>query len=342
MPAPQDAQTYELEDLTLQSGATLRGAHLAYKTWGTLSADGSNAILVPTWYSSWHDQNEWMVGEGKALDPATYFIVTPNMIGNGLSTSPSNTAGPYGRGRFPAVTFYDQVEAQHALLMHLGVTSLELVTGSSMGAAQTYQWAVSHPELVRRAAPIVGASITSEHNQVFLKGLTAAVHADPTFADGWYDPALPPTAGMRAFARIYAGWGLSQAFYWQKEYRRMGYSSLEDFLVGFWEGYWLDPDRDPNNLLAMLWTWQHGDVGRTPGFGGDTEAALRSIRCPVLAMPCRTDLYFPPEDEAWAAELIPQGEVRVIDSVYGHFAGLGFYEPDNAFIDDSLRELLAR
>ncbi len=342
MPAPQDGQSFDLGDVVLQGGATLRGAHMTYRTWGTLDSDGSNAIVVPTWYSSWHDQNEWMVGAGKALDPERYFIVSPNMIGNGLSTSPSNTPPPYGRGRFPAVTFYDQVEAQHALLTSLGVTSLELVTGSSMGAAQTYQWAVSHPEMVKRAAPIVGASITSEHNQVFLKSLVAALRTDPAFLDGWYTPDRPPTAGMRAFARIYAGWGLSQAFYWQREYLQMGFSSLEDFLVGFWEGYWLDPDRDPNNLLTMLSTWQHGDVGLTPGFDGDTEAALRSIRCPVLAMPCRTDLYFPPEDEQWAAELIPQGEVRTIDSVYGHFAGLGIHEPDNAFIDDSLKALLSR
>ncbi|HEU0101449.1 MAG TPA: alpha/beta fold hydrolase [Mycobacteriales bacterium] len=340
MPAPRDARRFDLGDLTLQGGATLRGAFLAYKTWGELSADGSNAVLVPTWYSSWHDQNEWMIGEGKALDPSRYFIVTPNLLGNGLSSSPSNTSPPYGRARFPAVTFYDQVEAQHALLMHLGVTSLELVTGSSMGAAQTYQWAVSHPELVRRAAPIVGASITSEHNQVFLKSLSAALRTDAAFAGGWYDPARPPADGLRAFGRIYAGWGLSQAFYWQREYVRMGYSSLEDFLIGFWEGYWLD--RDPNDLLAMMWTWQHGDVGRTPGFDGDTEAALRSIRCPVLSMPCRTDLYFPPEDEQWAAGLIPHAEVRVIDSIYGHFAGLGFSAPDNAFIDDALKELLRR
>jgi homoserine O-acetyltransferase len=195
--------------------------------------------------------------------------------------------------------------------------------------------------MVRRAAPIVGSPRTSEHNQVFLKSLRKALTLDPVFDGGRYLPDRPPTEGLRAFARIYAGWGLSQAFYWQQEYLRMGWSSLEDFLVGFWEGFWLD-GRDPNNLLAMLWTWEHGDVGRTPGFDGDTEAALRSIRCPVLSMPGSKDLYFPPEDEGWAAKLIPGGEVRVIESVYGHFAGLGFYEPDNEFVDAGLRDLLAR
>ena len=348
MPAPTDHETFDLGDLPLQSGATLHAGKLAYTTYGTLNDDRSNAIVIPTWYSSWHDQNEWMIGPERAIDPSRYFVVVPDMLNNGLSSSPSNTPPPYDRARFPSITFADQIEAQYKLLTEkFGITSLELVTGSSMGAAQTYQWAVSHPELVKRAAPIVGAAVTSEHNQVFLRSLRAALRLDPAFADGWYEPDRWPTNGLRAFARIYAGWGLSQAFYWNREYEGMGFSSLEDFLVGFWEGYWLD-DRDPNNLLAMLWTWEHGDVGNTPasaftpGFGGDTVAALRSIRCPLIAMPARTDLYFPPEDEQWASQFIPNGEVHVLDTTWGHFAGLGMNEPDNLAIDDVLRELLTR
>jgi homoserine O-acetyltransferase/O-succinyltransferase len=342
MPAPTDYEMFDLGDLVLQHGATLRNARLAYKTYGTLNGDNSNVIVHPTWFSAWHDANEWTIGAGLACEPDEYFIVVPNQLNNGLSTSPSNTPPPFNGPYFPPITFYDQVEAQHRLLTQKwGIESVQLVLGSSMGAAQTYQWAVSHPEMVKRAAPIVGASRTSEHNQVFLKSLRAALSADPLFNAGHYSPGALPTVGLRAFARIYAGWGLSQAFYWQREYRAMGYSSLEDFLVGFWEGYWLD-NRDPNDLLAMLWTWEHGDVGKTPGFDGDTEAALRSIRCPLVAMPARTDLYFPPEDEQWAAQFIPHGEVRVIDTIYGHFAGLGFHAPDNEFIDSTLRELLNR
>src|SRR3954452_21450273 len=342
MPAPTDYETFSLGDFLLQGGATLRNATIAYKTFGTLDEHRSNVVVIPTWYSAWHTENEWMVGPERAIDPSRYFVVVPNMLGNGLSSSASNTPPPYDRARFPNVTFYDQIEAQYRLLTeHFGITSVELVTGSSMGAGQTYQWAVSHPEMVRRAAPIVGASVTSEHNQVFLRSLREALRLDPAFAGGWYRPDALPTNGLRAFARIYAGWGLSQAFYWKQEYRDMGYSSLEDFLVGFWEGFWLD-DRDPNNLLGMLWTWEHGDVGQTPGFDGDTEAALRSIRCPLLAMPAKTDLYFPPEDEEWASQFIPNGEVRVIPSIYGHFAGLGNNPADNDFIDQALKELLGR
>jgi homoserine O-acetyltransferase len=343
VPAPTDFELFDLGDLHLQSGATLRGAQLAYKTHGRLNEDRSNVIVHPTWFSAWHDANEWSIGPGKACDPDVHFIVVPNQLNNGLSTSPSNTPQPFDGPHFPAITFYDQVEAQHRLLTQKwGIESVELVLGSSMGAGQTYQWAVSHPEMVKRAAPIVGSSRTSEHNQVFLKSLRATLTLDPAFRGGEYSHDARPTAGMRAFARIYAGWGLSQAFYWEREYRDMGYSSLEDFLVGFWEGFWLDEDRDPNNLLAMLWTWENGDVGKTPGFDGDTEAALRSIRCPLVAMPARTDLYFPPEDEQWASQFIPQGEVRVIDTTWGHFGGLGLNPHDNEFIDQTLEELLSR
>lgn len=342
MPAPTEYQTFDLGDVQLQHGATLRNASVAYTTYGELNPDKSNAIVYPTWFGAWHDANEWTIGAGKALDPDRYFIIVPNQLNNGLSTSPSNAPLPWNGPNFPVVTFADQVQAQYRLVTEQwGIESLELVLGSSMGAGQTYQWAVSHPEMVRRAAPIVGSSVTSEHNQVFLKSLRAALSLDPVFDAGRYSPDRLPTDGLRAFARIYAGWGLSQAFYWEREYRNLGFSSLEDFLVGFWEGFWLD-DRDPNNLLAMVWTWEHGDVGQTPGFDGDTEAALRSIRCPLVAMPCRTDLYFPPEDEAWASGFIDRGEVRVIDSIYGHFAGLGNNPADNEFIDSVLAELLGR
>jgi homoserine O-acetyltransferase len=139
---------------------------------------------------------------------------------------------------------------------------------------------------------------------------------------------------------VYAGWGFSQAFYWDQVYKELGFSSLEDFLVGFWEGFFLDR-RDPNNLLTMLWTWQNGDVGKTPGFDGDTVKALNSIKAKLISVPAEKDLYFPPEDEAWAVQHIPNAELRVIPGVWGHFAGGGANPVDTEYIDNILKELLA-
>ncbi len=111
-----DYQIFDLGDIVLQCGATLRDAKLAYKTYGTLNAKKDNVIVYPTWYSAQHYDNEWMIGEGMALDPSKYFIIIPNMLGNGLSSSPSNTGEPYDRARFPRVTVYDQVVLQHRLV----------------------------------------------------------------------------------------------------------------------------------------------------------------------------------------------------------------------------------
>jgi homoserine O-acetyltransferase len=336
-----DHQIFELGNVTTQRGATLRGAFLAYKTYGELNADKSNAIVYPTWYSGRHWDNEWLIGPGMALDPDHYFIIVPNMLGNGLSTSPSNNPAPYDRARFPDITVCDNVSVQHRLVTEeFGIERLVLVTGWSMGAGQTYQWGVSHPEMVERIAPFCGSSRTSLHNKVFLEGVKSALTADAVFAGGWYGDDLP-TTGLRAAARVYAGWGFSQAFYWERVYERMGYSSLEDFLVAFWEGFFLD-GRDPNNLLTMLWTWQNGDVGLTPGFNGDTEAALASIKATAMVMPAEKDLYFPPEDEAWAVSHMPNAELRVIPGIWGHFAGHGSNPKDTEFIDTAIRELLAR
>jgi homoserine O-acetyltransferase len=334
-----DHEVFELGDLVLQRGATLRGARLAYTTYGTLAADRSNAVLYPTWYSGRHWENEWLIGPGMALDPARWFIIIPNMLGNGLSSSPSNTPPPYDRARFPEVTVHDNVEAQHRLVtQRFGIEHLACVTGWSMGAGQTFQWAVSHPEMVSKILPFCGSARTSEHNRVFLEGVKAALTADDAFQGGWYD--RQPTKGLRAAARVYAGWGFSQAFYWQRLYRELGFSSLEDFLVGFWEGFFLD-DRDANNLLTMLWTWQHGDVGATPGFGGDLDSALASISARAIVMPAEKDLYFPPEDEEYEVSRMPNAELRVIPGVWGHFAGGGANPQDTAFIDRALAELLA-
>jgi homoserine O-acetyltransferase len=320
-----DYEIFDLGDVTLQGGATLRDAKLAYKTFGELNADKSNAIVYPTWYSGRHWDNEWLIGEGMALDPSQWFIIVPNMLGNGLSTSPSNTPPPYNQARFRDVTFYDQVEQQHKLVTeHFGIETLPLVTGWSMGAGQTYQWCVSYPDMVQRACPFCGSSKTSEHNIVFLEGVRSALTADDAFKGGWYDEK--PQKGLRAAARVYA---------------ELGSTSLEDFLVGFWEGFFLDR-RDPNNLLTMLWTWQKGNIGNTPGFDGDQVAALKSIKADVISLPAEKDLYFPPEDEEYASQYIPNGEFDVIPGVWGHFAGGGANPVDTKYIDDVLKKLLAR
>ena len=334
-----DYQTFDLGNLRLQSGATLRGARLAYKTYGTLNVTKDNAIVFPTFFGGQHYQNENIIGPGQALNPERYFIIVPNMMGNGLSSSPSNTPMPYDRARFPLVSLYDNVTSQHRLVTELfGIERIPLVVGWSMGAQQTYQWGALYPGMVERIAPICGSARTSRHNFVFLEGVKAALTADDAWANGWYEK--PPTKGLRAMGRVYAGWAVSQAFYREEVYLDIGYSSLEDYLVEFWEGRRLAADA--NDLLAMLRTWQNADISANEVYNRDFAAALGAITARAIVMPGRTDLYFPPEDNDIEVSMMPNAEFRPIESIWGHLAGgPGFNPPDAAFVDAALRELLA-
>ena len=134
-----DFETFDLGRVALQSGATLPDMLLSYKTYGRLNAARDNAIVYPTFYSGSHVDNEWLIGERMGLDPREYFIIVPNMFGNGVSSSPNNNPPPYDRGRFPHVTLYDNVAMQYRLVTEkFGIESLRLVTGWSMGAMQAF------------------------------------------------------------------------------------------------------------------------------------------------------------------------------------------------------------
>ena len=133
-----DYEIYDLGDVKLQKGATLRDCKLAFKTFGTLNAAKDNVIVYPTWYSGQHYDNEWLIGEGRALDPKKYFIIIPNMLGNGLSSSPSNTPEPYNGPRFPYVTPYDNVRVQHRLVPRSSASSIS-------GWWRDGRWARSRP-----------------------------------------------------------------------------------------------------------------------------------------------------------------------------------------------------
>ena len=330
---------FELGDLVLQSGLTLRNAKLAYTTYGTLNIQKNNVVVFPTFFGSNHTANEPMIGPGMALDPHDYFIIVPNLFGNGLSSSPSNTPQPYGRARFPAVTYHDNIMCQHRLLTEkFGIDRIALVCGFSMGAQQSYHWGALFPEMVDRIAAWCGSAKTSPHNFVFLEGVKAALCADDAWLNGWYQQ--PPTKGIRAMSRVYAGWGPSPAFYREKAYLQAGFSSVEDYLIGAWEGRFLQ--LDANDILAMISTWQNGDISDNSIYCGDFSKTLGAIKAKTLIMPSQSDQYFPTYDNELEIAKMPNAQLRVIPSIWGHLAGGPGRNPeDTKFIDDNLKELLA-
>jgi len=208
MSPPTETGRFGLGDLALQSGETLRGATLSWKSYGTLAPGRDNVVVFPTSYTAQHVDLEWLIAADKILDPGRWFVIIPDMFGNGLSSSPSNTPDYPG-----LVTTADNVRAQKRLLQEVfGVEHVACVYGFSMGAQQAYHWAALFPEAVERAIVVCGSAKTSVHNKVFLLSLLATLEAAPEHIGGGRFSTEPQPA-LRAFARIYAGWAMSQDWY---------------------------------------------------------------------------------------------------------------------------------
>ncbi|KAL6696951.1 Alpha/Beta hydrolase protein [Trichoderma pleuroticola] len=345
-----DYKTFKLGDFKLVSGETLSNAFIAYKTFGDAS---SPAIIYPSWFSGAISDNEWLIGEDKALNPRRFFIIVPALFGNGQSSSPSNTHREPLRP-FPNITAKDNVTAQYRLVTEeLGVKHARMVLGWSLGAGQTYQWLTQYPDFMDLGVPFCGSARTSLHNQVFLEGVKSALlAAKGASSAGSAAGELAATyrawtqeervAGLKAFGRVYAGWGFSQAFYREKLYETdLGYKNLEDFMINFWESWALA--KDPENLLTMLHTWQTADSSDQEPYNKNFELAMKSIKAKTLVLPGKTDLYFPPEDSEYEVQHMAKGVGKCIPfpSLWGHWAGgPGVSKEDVKWLDGHLKALL--
>lgn len=319
---------FGLGDFALASGETLSDAKLSYVTFGQLNAARDNCVLLPTYYGGTQRSYDPLIGLDRALDPSRWFIVVADMFGNGLSSSPSNWSG---KDSFPNIAIGDNIVAQQRLLFdHLGVASLALVAGWSMGGMQALHWGFSYPDLVKRIACWCGTARCWPLNQMFLEGIRAALLADSS---------LLKHAGRRAFGRTYAGWAYSAQFYRDELWRGIGFEEVEDFLQ-YWEEDHLGWDY--RDLLCMLSTWRTCDPAafQPPNRLKDL---LGRIRARTLIISCDQDMYFTTVESALEADMIPNSEMVVLQSPYGHCAGApGRFPRETSFIDNSLREFLKK
>lgn len=326
-----------LGDLPVELGGTIRGAQLVWQAHGTLNAARDNVVVYPCSYGADHESLSWLIGPDGVLDPTRWFVVVPDMFSNGVSSSAADDPD------FPAVvTMADNVRAQHRLLTeHLGVTGVACAYGFSMGAGQAYHWAALYPELVQRAVVVCGSARTSVHNRVFLSGLLRVLEAAPEHLGGGRF-AAQPHAAVKAFAHVYAGWGLSQDFYRERLHESaLGAPDLVTFLQTDWEESFAASQAA--NLYAQARTWSEADISRGEPFGGDLAAALASIQASVLLMPGETDLYFRVADSEAELEHLREGALRPIPSVWGHRAGNPRTNPEDlAFLSREVRAWLER
>ena len=330
---------FTIDGFRTESGVVLPKAVVVYGTYGHLNAARDNAVLLPSHYMATHHGYEWLIGPGLALDTAKLFLVATELFGNAHSSSPSNTPEPFHGPRFPVTTIRDNVEAVHRLLTEdLKITHLRAIIGFSMGAQQAFQWAVSYPTFADRIVATSGTAKTYGHGIVRLEGQLAALMADPEFKGGDY--TSPPTRGLAAFGTVWAAWLYSQEW-WRRELWKAGAppgTTLDQFIKAWPSRF--PGTNDANNLILQVHTWERHNVGDTPGFNGDVEKALASIKVPFLYMPSETDLYFPITDAQYEKQFMKTVVFAPIHTIWGHPAGAGANPEDKAFLNTTIAKFL--
>lgn len=311
----------------LESGDRLRGAEIAYRTWGQLSPERDNAVVVCHALTGSADVDDWwpgLLGPGRALDPTKDFVVCSNILGSCYGTTGPSSPMPGSLRRwgprFPAITIRDMVHLQARLLAHLGVRKVALVIGGSLGGMQTLEWALLYPELVRAIVPI---AVSGRHS-AWCIGLSEAqrfsITADPLWRDGDYPVDEPPRAGLSA-ARMVAMCTYRTRASFEAKFGRnrqnAGQFAIQSYLR--YQGDKLVRRFDANAYLTLTHAMDSHDLGR--GRGG-YEQALRSLRQPALVVSVNSDVLYPPEEQRELVAGMPHATLGTIDSPDGHDAFL--------------------
>jgi homoserine O-acetyltransferase/O-succinyltransferase len=333
---PNDAahQRYEIGDFKLESGEVIRDFAISYVTHGKLNEKKSNAVLMVTAIGGNHHRLDFMIGPGKAIDTEKFFVVATDAIGNGLTTSPSNSKTQKGPA-FPKFTMRDMVQSQKQLMDQLGIAHVVTVAGASMGGMQVLQWGVSHPGFMDSLVALVPMARTSAWAIAVNEATRKALMADADFKDGNYEKQ--PEKGWRARTDV-----LNVLLTSSPEALRAQFPNPLDVLpwIKAREDAIVKAAPDANDWIAQTWAYDRHNVGTSPGFDGDHLKALRSIKAKTLIMSPPLDLYNPVEEAKEAAMFIPDARYVEIPSIQGHGAAAPNKQGDVEFLNRTVREFM--
>ena len=299
-------QSLEPGDLPLESGEVIRDFSLSYVTHGRRAAAGDNVILVLTAIGATHHRLDFLIGLGRPLDPERHFIICVDAIGNGLTTSPSNSAAQPDLA-FPRFSIRDMVASQRRLLDALGIDRLAAVVGASMGGMQALQWGVSHPALMRGIIALVPMARTRPWSVAMNEVARRILMADPGWPSGPYGSGFDSWAAMTRVITNRSPGALAGMT-----------AAAVPGLIAEVIAMMRRIGPDPLDWVYQSFAYDAHDVGATPGFGGDTAAALRTIRAPTLLLVPELDLYNPVEDAIEAAGLISDATLVRLAGHAGH------------------------
>ncbi len=332
--------------LRLERGGMLPAVRVAYETWGTpvMGDDGtvSNAVLVmhaltgdshvsgrvepghptPGWW-------EGLVGPGKLLDPARYWIVCPNVLGGCQGSTGPSSPGPGGApwgSRWPRTTVRDQVAVESRLADLLGIRRWHLVLGGSMGGMRALEWAVMAPERVERLGVVASTAAASADQIGFSVAQLAAIRADPAWAGGDYYGATAgngPHAGLGVARRI-AHLTYRSAAELESRFGRSGQDPVDPLDGGRWQvesyldhhGDKLAYRFDAGSYVALTEAMNGHDLGRERD---GVEAALATITARTVVAGIDSDRLYPLEQQdRLVAGISGADPLAVVHSPFGH------------------------
>lgn len=275
LPAQAQQQFAKLGDFKLVSGETIRDCRIGYRTAGTLNVDKSNAILVTTWFGGKSEQVIESAGPGRLLDTSKYFVIVIDALGNGVSSSPSNsTLQP--RMKFPVFTIRDMVNSQHEVLTRvLQITRLKAVTGASMGGMQTFQWIVSYPDFMEKAIPIVGSPRLAAYDLMHWHAENDAIMRDASWNGGDYTEN-PARVQLAEFAALFL---TTPQDYNKKTSREDVQAALDKAAT--------EPAMDANDHIRTAQALIALDV--SDAFGGSLDKAAEAVKAKTLVVVSRQD-----------------------------------------------------
>jgi homoserine O-acetyltransferase len=295
----------ELGTCKLTSARKIENCRIGYRTWGTLNAQGSNAVLFPSWFSGNSSNMAAFVGADKMIDPAKFFLIAVDALGDGVSSSPSNSETQHAT-RFPPITITDMVEAEYRLATEaLHLKHLHAVMGISMGGMQTFEWMVKYPAFMDVAIPIVGSPRLTSYDLLLWQAEIEAAQDDPLFQGGNYTqaPKLPLVEFIHTM-------NLSTPTHYAQTVARDDYAKAQ-------ESYYSKGilPFDANDWLAQLAAMVGHDVAQ----GASIEAAAKKVKAKVLVVAAAEDHMVNPKPALDFASLI-HAQTLVLESDCGHLA----------------------
>ncbi|MCC6462787.1 MAG: homoserine O-acetyltransferase [Saprospiraceae bacterium] len=305
----------------LENGQQLPGLDIAYHTYGKRAADDSNVVWVCHALTANSDVFDWwagLFGPGCLFDPERYFIVCANNLGScygstgPLSQNPEQGT-PYLHD-FPLVTIRDMVRAHEALRQHLGIAKFHLLIGGSQGGQQALEWAIQQPDLADNLALIATNAWHSPWGIAFNESQRLAIATDPSWREYAEHAGRQGMKTARSIAllsyRNYQTYGRSQ--------QTPDIQQSDNFPAASYQRYQGEKLAKRFNAFSYWALSKAMDAHQVARDRASAEAALAAVRARTLAVSISSDLLFPPEEQVYLAEQIPDAQYASIDSFYGH------------------------